>query len=93
MNEAASKDMEALRAELEKLRTDFSSMGKAVKDLANDMGSNAYAKMHDASDRARVRAERAAETVTETIGERPLTSVLTAFVLGLLLGVLFGRQR
>ena len=91
--ELGSTDMEALRQELAQLRTDFSVMTKTLKGLAGDARSEAYARVRDGADKARVQAERAADTVSHSIEERPFTSILVAFAVGLLMGVLFGRQR
>ena len=92
-DDATAKDTEALRQELERLREDFAQMGKTMKSLANDVGSDAMARMRDASEQAKLRAGQAADTVTHTIEERPLVSLLSAFIVGLILGILFGRQR
>ncbi len=91
--ELPSKDVEALRQEMAKLRTDFSAMTKTLKDIAGEAGSDAYAKMRERADKARIQAEKAADQVTHSIEERPFTSVVLAFALGFLMGVLFGRQR
>ncbi|MBK8174584.1 MAG: DUF883 family protein [Rhodospirillales bacterium] len=92
LDDTKTKDMEAVRAEMEKLRADFASMGRTLKELAADVGTDAYARVREGTDKARQRAGVAAESVTHTIEDRPLTSVLTAFGVGLLLGVLFGRR-
>lgn len=92
-DEATAKDMEALRLEMQQLRTDFSAMGKTLRDMAGNVGTDAYARMRDGAEKAKVRAEHAADTVTQSIEERPLTSVVVAFALGLVMGVVFGRQR
>lgn len=92
-DEATAKDMEALRLEMQQLRTDFSAMGKTLRDMAGTVGTDAYARMRDGAEKAKVRAGQAADTVTQSIEERPLTSVVVAFALGLVMGVVFGRQR
>jgi ElaB/YqjD/DUF883 family membrane-anchored ribosome-binding protein len=92
-DEATAKDMEALRLEMQQLRTDFSAMGKTLRDMAGNVGNDAYARMRDSAEKAKVRAGHAADTMTQSIEERPLTSVVVAFALGLVMGVVFGRQR
>lgn len=89
----ASKDVEALRQEMARLRADFGAMTKTLKDIAGEAGLEAYARVRDRAGKARLQAEKAADQVTQSIEERPFTSVLLAFALGLLMGVLFGRQR
>jgi ElaB/YqjD/DUF883 family membrane-anchored ribosome-binding protein len=97
MNDAVvkdiTKDTEALRRDLEQLRNDFAAMGKTVRGLAGEVGSETYARVRDRADKARVQAEKAADTVVQTIEDRPLVSIMGAFVVGLILGLLFGRQR
>jgi ElaB/YqjD/DUF883 family membrane-anchored ribosome-binding protein len=88
-----TKDTEALRRDLEQLRNDFAAMGRTVKGLAGEVGSETYARVRDRADKAREQAEKAADTVAHTIENRPLASILIAFVVGLILGMLFGRQR
>lgn len=90
---ASNKNVDALRSDLEQLRTDFAAMGRTVKDLATEVGSETYARVRDRGDQARAQAKKAAGVVAETIEERPLVSVLSVFVLGMLIGFLFGRQR
>lgn len=92
-DDAAAKEAEALRQDIDRLREDFAQMGKTMKAFANEVGSDAVAKMRDASGQAKVRAGQAADAVSQTIEERPLVSLLSAFVVGLILGILFGRQR
>jgi ElaB/YqjD/DUF883 family membrane-anchored ribosome-binding protein len=93
-NEAVStKDVEALRSDLEQLRNDFAAMGRTVKALASEVGSETYARVRERADQARAQAEKAAGVVTQTIEDRPLVSILSVFVVGLIVGFLFGRQR
>ncbi len=92
-DELGSKDMDALRQELAQLRTDFSVMTKTLKGMAGDARTEAYAKVRDGADKARVQAGKAADQVSTSIEERPFTSVLVAFAVGMLMGVLFGRTR
>ena len=77
--EQLEKEMQTLRAEVERLRT--------------DLGSVAAEKVRKTVERAGAEAERARTTVAKEVEERPLTSIGIAFVIGLLLGVLFGRWR
>ena len=92
-DEVPVKDVEALRLEMQQLRADFSAMSRTLKDIAGDVGSDAYARVRERAGKAKAQAERAAETVTHGIEERPFTSVLVAFAVGVVLGVLFGRPR
>jgi ElaB/YqjD/DUF883 family membrane-anchored ribosome-binding protein len=91
--QVATTDIEALRLEIQQLRTDFSTMGRTLKDIAGNVSSDAYARFRDNADRAKLRAEQAADTVTHNIEERPLASVLVALAVGVMLGLVFSRQR
>jgi ElaB/YqjD/DUF883 family membrane-anchored ribosome-binding protein len=91
--EAWQKDIEAVRSDLAQLRTDLSAMGKTVKDIVGEPGSQALDRAREATRKAREGAERAAETATHAIEERPFLSIAGTFVMGLLLGVLLGRKR
>ena len=84
--EQLEKEMQTLRAEVERLRTDLGSIVGTAGDLASGAGAVAAATV-------RKTADRASATVTKAIGEGPLTSIAISFVIGLLLGVMFGRWR
>ena len=91
--EVQEQDIDALRLEMQQLRTDFSAMGRTLKDIAGNVSNDAYARFRDNADRARLRAEDAAERVTHNIEERPFASVLVALAMGVVLGLVFSRQR
>ena len=84
--EQLEKEMQTLRAEVERLRTDLGSIVGTAGEMASGAGSIA-------GDKVRKTAERASATVTKEIEKRPLTSLGISFVIGLLLGVMFGRWR
>lgn len=91
--DVAGKDIETLRQEMQQLRSDFAALTRTIKDIAGDVGSDAYARLRDRAGKARAQAEHAAETVGQSIEERPFVSMCVAFAVGLLMGLLFGRQR
>ena len=91
--EQLEKEMQTLRAEVERLRTDLGSSVGTAGDLASGAGSVAAEKVRKTVERAGAEAERARTTVAKEIEERPLTSLGISFVIGLLLGVMFGRWR
>lgn len=91
--EAWQKDIEAVRSDLAQLRADLSAMGKTLKDIVGEPGSQALDRAREATRKARGGGERAAETATHAIAERPFLSIAGTFAISLLLGVLLGRQR
>lgn len=92
-DDVTAKEFDALRADMQQLRTDFAAANRTLKDLAGALGSDAYEQVREKAGQARERAEEAAETVSRTIEDRPFASVAIAFVVGLVIGLLFGRQR
>jgi ElaB/YqjD/DUF883 family membrane-anchored ribosome-binding protein len=74
-----SSDVEALRADLARLKEDLRSMGGSLADQAR--GSARSAK-----DAATAKWDDSVSAVHHQIEERPFTSVLVAFGVGLLVG-------
>lgn len=87
------KDVDDLRAEITALRNDLSAVVHTIKDMGAERGTAAYARVHEAAERARSQGHRAAETVAHSVEERPFTSLASAFGIGLLLGLLFSGRR
>lgn len=97
------KELEALRADMAKLRGDVAGLADAVKDAGQrrvDGARESLAEMvtalrdevRGAFDVARDRSKKSVETVEHTIEEKPLLSLLTAFGVGVLLGKLLDRR-
>jgi len=87
------RDTAALRADIEQLRTDLSSVTRTLKEMAADVGSQAFERAKAKTAQARDEAKRAGDAVTHQIEEKPLLSVIIAFLVGLALAGLIRRQR
>jgi ElaB/YqjD/DUF883 family membrane-anchored ribosome-binding protein len=91
-----SKDVDAIKADLDALRKDFASVVENIKGTAKSRAEseiealqrriNQIAADVQASGREGLRA------VEGQIGEKPLVSVAVAFAVGLMLGKLFDRR-
>ena len=91
-----NKDVDAIKADLDALRKDFSSVVETLKDTAKSRAEseidalqkriNQIAADFQASGREGLRA------VEGQIGEKPLVSVAIAFAVGLMLGKLLDRR-
>lgn len=90
--EQRSKDIEALRGELDKLRADVVAATRTARELGGTLGEQAASRVRETADRARAQVNRSAADVGHQIEERPLTSIVGAFLIGLLLGLVFGRR-
>ena len=91
-----SKDVDAIKADLDALRKDLANVLETVKDTAKSRAEseldalqnrlNQLASDLHASGRDSLRA------VESQIGEKPLVSVAVAFAVGLMLGKLLDRR-
>lgn len=87
-----SRDVEALKVEMEKLRADVAATTRTLRDLGGSLSGQAADRVRETADRARARVTKTADDVGHQIEERPLVSIIGAFLLGLLLGALFSRR-
>jgi ElaB/YqjD/DUF883 family membrane-anchored ribosome-binding protein len=94
--ETLSKDVEELRAAIDKLTSDVSAIGKSV---AGDARASASQKASEMSDAAKQKAAEIGEkgqaakgAVEDTVRDRPLQSVALAFGAGMLLAGLISRR-
>ncbi len=90
--EQRSKDVEALKMEVEKLRGDLASTTRTLRDIGGTLGEQATDRVRETADRARKRVNKTADDVSHQIEDRPLISIIGAFLLGLVLGALFSRR-
>lgn len=84
-SENVKEDVDALRADVEKLAQ---TIGKVAGDRADAAKNAGRRKLDD----ARRVGEDVSERALEQVRAQPLGSLLTAFVVGLLLGFLFDRR-
>lgn len=90
--EQRSKDIDALKAELDKLRADVVTATRTAKELGGTLSEQAAGRIRESADRARARVNKSAADVGHEIEERPLVSIVGAFLIGLLLGLVFARR-
>ena len=98
------QDMQILRDDVTKLRSDLSGITQRLLEAGKDEAGNARYKLEaevrnlldevgQALGQTRERSRRAVEGVEHKIEERPLISLIIAFIVGLLLGKLFDRKQ
>jgi len=90
--DARSRDVEALKVEMEKLRSDVAATTRTLRDLGGTVSGQAAQRVRETALQARARVNKTAEDVEHQIEERPLVSIIGAFLVGLLLGALFSRR-
>lgn len=97
------KELEALRADLGRLKTDLADIAEAVKESARGQAEAASAEigdllkvleqgLKDAFDSIKEKGESSVETVGRQVEQRPLLSLLIAFGAGLLFGRISSRR-
>lgn len=86
-------EIQALRDEIQHLRSELSAAAKAARERAAHIGEAVYGEAREAATKVRHQASRASETVAHQIEERPFMSVMIGFLIGLLIGALLARQR
>lgn len=98
-----NNEMEALRADVTKLRTDLGNIAQALKEVGKGKAEDARSSVSElastlreellrALEGAKDRGKRSVATVEETIEDRPFLTLLTAFGAGILLGKLLDRR-
>ena len=91
-----NKDVDAIKADLDALRKDFSSVVETLKDTAKSRaGSELDAlqkRMNQLAADVQSSGREGLRAVEGQIGEKPLVSVAVAFAVGLIIGKLFDRR-
>jgi len=98
-----SREMEALKADLAKLREDFSGVADALKAAGHEKTADARAGLADlmtslleelrgALGQAKDTGKKSVETVGHQIELRPLTSLFAAFGVGFVLAKILRRS-
>ncbi len=87
-NKSDLTDLDALKEEIDALRSDFKALarhaGNGAMEKLSEHGQRVYDRVHDGS-------ERVVRAASHEIEERPLTSVLIAFAVGFVGGRLLAR--
>lgn len=86
------KAADALRDDVEKLKSDIAALSATLGRYANATGQDAMRGLRHARDAAQERAQEAVHTVEQQIAQRPLPSILVAFGIGFLIGKLMDRR-
>ena len=103
MEQQSSNEVDALRAELEKMREEMSKLTssdmQSTRDFAKEIQSELRNTLNQARDKGRDFLDQAKEGGDKAIGklekqieERPLLTLLIVFIAGLLLAKLFERR-
>jgi ElaB/YqjD/DUF883 family membrane-anchored ribosome-binding protein len=79
-------DPEALTKELNRLRADLDRIARATETLVRNTGE-------EASDVGREAFTSARDNIERKIEERPLSAAAIALGVGIVLGMMFGRRR
>lgn len=86
-----TKDIEALREEVSKLRTDITDIAETLRKLSHDAVADGRDRLRDAAKQQTDKARESLSGVESEIEQRPLTSVAAAFGIGFVLGKLLDR--
>lgn len=88
----AHRDMDRLKADLESLRRDFSSLSGTLREVAYARGEQGAAVLRDYADQARGQAQEYFAEAERTVVRNPLLSVAAAFGVGYLLARVMKRD-
>lgn len=86
-------DLQALQAEMAKLRADFAKVADTLQQIVANRGAAVLGDAKDTADKIAAEMQRHARGVAEQVEERPVTAALTTFGIGLILGLLFSGRR
>lgn len=86
-----NKDLDELRDEVSKLRSDITDIADTLTKLAGDAVTDGQNRFRQSSARTREKAREVWGGLEHELEERPLTSVAVAFGLGFVLGKLLDR--
>ena len=84
MEEGMNQEVDALRADFNKLREDLAALTKTLKEQTRQKAADGLSDLKTKTDEYRTGFE-------DQIREKPLETVLAAFGIGLVLGKLFSR--
>jgi ElaB/YqjD/DUF883 family membrane-anchored ribosome-binding protein len=91
-----SKDVDAIKGDLDALRKDLSSVVESIKGAAKSRAESELdalqKRLNQLAADVQTSGREGLRAVEGQIGERPLVSVAIAFALGLMLGKLFDRR-
>ena len=94
--EKLGQDIDTLRDDVAKLRTDLSHLAKSLLEKGKNETDSAREKvieeLRNEFGSARDKGMETVDSVEQTIQERPFISLLIAFLAGLILGKLFDRR-
>ena len=93
MSTSTEADIEALQAEIQKLRADFASLSETLRDVLRHGSAETLAKARQSGEKIWSEAARHAHGLTEEIEEKPVTAAAIAFGVGIVLGMLFSGHR
>lgn len=88
----AERDYEQLRAEMEKLRADVSSLNKAVHEVVSSWSADAKDAAKRSAAKVEAKAKESLDAVAHQVEERPITTLATAFGVGIVLGLILNRR-
>tara|TARA_R110001606_G_scaffold149857_1_gene289878 strand:- start:268 stop:567 length:300 start_codon:yes stop_codon:yes gene_type:complete len=95
-SETLKKDIEELRASMEKLTKDVSSISQSLtdglKDKASRAANNARESARNVASEIGTKGKQSAEAVEQTVRDKPLQSLVVAFGAGLLLAQLMRKR-
>lgn len=87
----SEKDIQELRDEMSKLRSDFTEISKTLRRISGERVEKGREKLRESAEWSRKRARDSLGDFEHEIEERPLTSIATAFGVGFILGKLLDR--
>lgn len=90
--DGSNKAVEDLRADMDKLKADMSSLVETLGKLASDGTQEGARRVREARERVGAQAEQSMQAVEAQIAERPFISVLAAFGVGMVIGRLLDRR-
>jgi ElaB/YqjD/DUF883 family membrane-anchored ribosome-binding protein len=92
MATSENEALNALKADMSRLRDDLSAVTDTLKNIAGAEGSAAFERVRKTAEDIRGEGNRLARSAVNQVEEKPLTAMIAAFVVGLLMGLLFSRR-
>lgn len=88
----ANKATDDLKADIEKLKSDMSSLMETIGRIADDGRAESRRRVREAGERVVGQTEESLHAVETQIAERPFVSILAAFGVGMVIGRLLDRR-